>query len=362
MTVAQDGRTTNMRQPINFREGVQVIRSRAPLRISFAGGGTDVAPYPQDRGGCVLSAAIDMYAYASLIPEKSGRLVVESPDLGTVFRMEAGGSRDGRDRSDLVDAVLAEFHEVAGQTDDHRLVLHCDAPPGSGLGSSSAMIVATTAVLSELARETIGPYEIAQRAVRIEREGMEVPGGIQDQYAATFGGFNFMEFEDSGVLVHPLALRPETLNELHASLVLCYTGQTRLGGHILKRQIEGYVTGRDESLAALERIKAIAVEMRAALLRGDLADFAAGIAAGWEEKKRLADGITADELDRLYELGKSKGAVAGKVLGAGGGGYILFYCPVEKTARLRDALESDGRRVVPFSFEKRGVQTWRVRN
>lgn len=340
-----------------------MIRARAPLRISFAGGGTDVAPYPETEGGCVLSATIDMYAYASLMPGSPGRLVVESPDLGTVFRMEttSGSGRDGvGDRSDLVDAVMSEFTEAEAVAVDHRMVLHCDAPPGSGLGSSSAMIVATAAVLKELAGEVLGPYEIAQRAVRIERERMEVPGGLQDQYAATFGGFNFMEFRGDGTLVHPLALRPETLNELHGSLVLCYTGQTRLGGHILKRQIEGYVNREGESIKALSRIKEIAIQMQAALLRGDLGAFADGIAAGWEEKKRLADGITVDVLDHIYEVGRGAGAVAGKVLGAGGGGYFLFFCPVEKTARLREALESDGRRVVPFSFEKRGVQTWRV--
>lgn len=301
-----------------------------------------------------------MYSYASLIPVDSPeRLVVESPDLGTVFHLESRDKTDGADRSDIVDAVLAECRVDEAS---HRLVLHCDAPPGSGLGSSSAMIVALTAALADNYGEVLGPYEIAQRAVVIERERMEIPGGLQDQFAATFGGFNFMEFDGDGTLVHPLALRPETLNELHASLILCFTGRTRLGGHILKNQIEGFTEKRADSVEALSEIKELAIEMRSALLRGDLARFAQGIADGWEAKKRLADGITVDALDRLYELGCAHGATAGKVLGAGGGGYFLFFCPVEKTAGLREALEADGKRVVPFSFEKRGVQTWRVPN
>lgn len=336
------------------------LRSRAPLRISFAGGGTDVAPYPREAGGCVLSATVNMYAYASLIPVDSpDRLIVESPDLGTVFHLESRSKHDGSDRSDIVDAVLAECRVDATS---HRLVLHCDAPPGSGLGSSSAIIVALTAALADSSGEVLGPYEIAQRAVAIERERMEIPGGLQDQYASAFGGFNFMEFDGEGVLVHPLAIRPETLNELHASLVLCYTGQTRLGGHILKKQIAGYTEKRDESIAALEEIKSIAIDMRSALLRGDLSRFAQGIADGWEAKKQLAEGITVDALDRLYDLGRAHGAIAGKVLGAGGGGYFLFFSPVDQTAGLREALEGDGKRVVPFSFEKKGVQTWRVRH
>lgn len=301
-----------------------------------------------------------MYAYASLLPsEASEPLIVESPDLGTVIHLEADENLDDSGRSEIVSAVLTECSVSANS---HRLILHSDAPPGSGLGSSSAMIVALTAVLADNYGEILGPYEMAQRAVVIERERMAIPGGMQDQYAATFGGFNFMEFDSTGALIHPLALRPETLNELHASLVLCYTGQTRLGGHILKRQIEGYRERRTESVEALAEIKAVAREMRSALLRGDLKSFAQGIADGWEAKKRLADGITADSLDRLYELGRSEGAIAGKVLGAGGGGYFLFFCPIEKTARLREALEQDGKRVVPFSFEKRGVQTWRARD
>ncbi|MER3395961.1 MAG: GHMP kinase [Acidimicrobiia bacterium] len=394
------------------------IRARAPLRISFAGGGTDVPPYPETAGGCVLSATIDFYAYASLIPGGNrDEFEVESPDLGTVFRMQsraratspdsrallgatniagnaipdaarpndffvstsrtsssvdspAPGIRASRstgwrggvssDRCELVKAVLDEFPQHREQLRHGRLVLHSDAPPGSGLGSSSALIVAMTATLAEKTGEALGPYEIAARAAKIERENMEVPGGYQDHYAAAFGGFNFIEFDVEGALVHPLALRAETVDELHASLVLCYTGKTRISGHILQRQIQAYEAKEERSVEALERIKQIAIEMRSALLKGRLSDFAEGLSAGWEAKKQLAEGITEDDIDALYEFGLDNGAVAGKVLGAGGGGYFLFFCPVEKAARLRAALEERGNRVMPFSFERRGVQTWRA--
>lgn len=375
-------------------------------------------PYPETAGGCVLSATIDFYAYASLLPvSERDDFEVDSPDLGTVFRMEsqartvaperqvdvdapsesartapgrstrssqapeasepsqaesrasatkqADGPRASRkpgnsDRSDLVNAVLEEFPSHRDRLRCGRLVLHCDAPPGSGLGSSSALIVAMTATLAEKTGEALGPYEIAARAAKIERENMAVPGGYQDHYAAAFGGFNFIEFDLEGALVHPLALRAETVDELHASLVLCYTGKTRISGHILERQIEGYKAKQERSVEALGRIKQIAIEMRSALLKGRLGDFAEGLAAGWEAKKQLAEGITEAEIDALYEFGLDHGAVAGKVLGAGGGGYFLFFCPVEKAARLRAALEERGNRVMPFSFERRGVQTWRA--
>ncbi len=329
-------------------------------------------PYPETAGGCVLSATIDMYAYSTLTgPTQSDEFEVESPDLGTVFRMESRSERAGGEdastedsrseapnRSDLVQAVLKEFPGREEHLRSRRLVLHSDAPPGSGLGSSSALIVAMTATLCESTGEVLGPYEIAARAAKIERDNMEIPGGLQDHYAAAFGGFNFIEFDVEGALVHPLALRSETLDELHASLVLCYTGTTRLSGHILERQIEGYRTKNEQSIEALGEIKQIAIDMRAALLKGRLRDFAEGLAAGWEAKKRLAEGITVDEIDDLYQFGLEHGAVAGKVLGAGGGGYFLFFCPVEKVARLRSALEQRGNRVTPFSFETRGVQTW----
>jgi D-glycero-alpha-D-manno-heptose-7-phosphate kinase len=361
-------------------EPTNATRARAPLRISFAGGGTDVPPYPETAGGCVLSATIDFYAYSSLLaPCGESEFQVESPDLGTVFRMEARNKETDRDRShddtntthlrrsepsadadrsDLVKAVLQEFPGNEERLRSTKLVLHSDAPPGSGLGSSSALIVAMTATLCEKTGEPLDPYEIAEKAAKIERINMQVPGGLQDHYAAAFGGFNFIEFDVEGALVHPLAVRSETVDELHASLVLCYTGKTRISGHILERQIEGYRSKQERSVEALGRIKQIAIDMRSALLKGRLRDFAEGLAAGWEAKKQLADGITGDDLDALYEYGLEHGAVAGKVLGAGGGGYFLFFCPVERVARLKAALENRGNRVTPFSFEKRGVQTW----
>jgi len=340
------------------------IRARAPLRISFAGGGTDVPPFPQTEGGCVLSATIDFYAYSSLLPGPDSHFEVRSPDLGTVFRMTRSGSRTDdnapQTRKHLVEAVLKEFPQSGELFSTGSLVLHSDAPPGSGLGSSSALIVAMTATMAYRTGEALGPYELAERAAKIERTNLEIPGGYQDHYAATFGGFNFIEFEGDGALVHPLALRSDTVDELHASLTLCFTGRTRLSGHILERQIEAYERKEKSSVEALRRLKQLAIDMRAALLRGRLREFAEGLAEGWEAKKKLAEGISHPELDELYEYGTKNGAIAGKVLGAGGGGYFLFYSPVERSAGLRQALEERGFRVVPFSFERRGVQIWRA--
>jgi D-glycero-alpha-D-manno-heptose-7-phosphate kinase len=218
------------------------------------------------------------------------------------------------------------------------------------------------AAVAELNHTPMTPYELAERAYQVERVQLRQVGGMQDQYACTFGGFNFIEFlGDERVVVNPLRVPPDVENELHGSLLLCYTGITRVSGGILRRQVEGYRSGRPESVDSLERIKALTIELKEALLTGDLGSFAEILDESWQAKRRLTEGITNDRIDELYEAGRRAGALAGKLLGAGGGGYLLLFCPFERRPAIAQAMEEAGARVVKFHFEPHGVQTWRVR-
>jgi D-glycero-alpha-D-manno-heptose-7-phosphate kinase len=195
----------------------------------------------------------------------------------------------------------------------------------------------------------------------VERVDLRQPGGMQDQYCATFGGFNFIEFLDvDRVVVNPLRIPTEVANELHGSLLLCYTGMTRKSGGILRRQVEGYVTGRRKSVKALGRIKDLTLELKEALLTGDLETFAAILNESWHAKRELAEGITNERIDELYATARKAGALGGKLLGAGGGGYLLLFCPFERRPAVTEAMEGAVARVVRFHFDEQGVQTWRV--
>jgi D-glycero-alpha-D-manno-heptose-7-phosphate kinase len=332
------------------------IRSKVPLRISFSGGGTDVMPYPREHGGCVLSATIDLYSFASLRPRTDPDYQVVSED-GNAARYASPEDLAFDGHLDLVKACLRHMAPETGLD----LHLFCDAPPGSGLGSSSALVVAMLAAVAEHNHTPVTPYELARRAYEVERKDLRQAGGLQDQYACTFGGFNFIEFLDEDrVVVNPLRIPSDVANELHGSLLLCYTGMTRKSGGILRRQVEGYVSGRSESVDALERIKALTLELKEALLTGDLLGFAEILDESWHAKRRLADGITNDRIDELYDHAKDAGSLAGKLLGAGGGGYLLLLCPFDRRPQVAAAMEGAGARVVKFHFEERGVQTWRV--
>jgi D-glycero-alpha-D-manno-heptose-7-phosphate kinase len=348
---------TNPQEPASPANPRLAIRSRAPLRISFAGGGTDVEPYPQERGGVVLSATIDKYAYATLVPRGNGQIRVESLDYDVVAKYNVDEKLPDDGELDLVKAVVRTLG--GGQGLD--LFVHTDAPPGSGLGSSSAMVVALIGAFLHWLGRSMDEYAVARLAYRIERVELGVPGGWQDQFAAAFGGFNFIELLGDDIVVNPLRIKRTTLNELQYRLLLCYTGRTRLGGHILDRQIAAYVHKEQDAVAALDSIKEITIAMKNALLQARLNDFGQLLHQEWQQKKRLTSGITDEAIDTLYDAGRQAGAIGGKLLGAGGGGYLLFLCPFEKKHRIAQALEEAGGQVVPFNFDLRGLQVWEAR-
>lgn len=338
-----------------------IIRCKAPLRISFCGGGTDVSPYVEERGGVVLSATIDKYAYGNLVETDEPRIEVLSLDYDIVAQFESAHDLRYDGNLDLVKAVLR--HMGLNQEGEFRkglrLLLHSDAPPGSGLGSSSSLMVCLVALFAHWLQQPLSSYEVAQLAYKLERQELAIQGGMQDQYAATFGGLNLIEFTASGVLVNPLRPSSDILNELQYHLLLCYTGGVRLSARILERQIASYVEKKVDVVEALDELKALTYEMKNALLKGELTAFGHLLHHAWEHKKRLDPAITNSQIDALYEAARERGALGGKILGAGGGGYLLVYCPIDKKHEIAGALEAVGGRVVPFSFTEKGVETWR---
>ncbi|MEY4070640.1 MAG: hypothetical protein RL721_1254, partial [Candidatus Eisenbacteria bacterium] len=248
-----------------MRMEIRYYRARAPLRLSFCGGGTDVSPYPEEHGGCVLSATINHYAYASLRPRRDSRLTLASLDYDVVAKYEH-----------------AKRVKFDGQLD---LLKHSDAPPGSGLGASSTLMVALIAVLREWLKLDLSPYDLAELAYRVERQDLQLAGGRQDQYAAAFGGFNYIEFDAQGTVVTPLRLRRDTLEELEYRLLLCYMGQTRQSARIIERQTKGYTSGRSGTVEGLHALKAQTAEMKRALLLGHVDGFGELLHEAWVHKK-----------------------------------------------------------------------------
>jgi D-glycero-alpha-D-manno-heptose-7-phosphate kinase len=335
------------------------IRSRSPLRISFGGGGTDVSPYCDERGGAVLSATIDRYAYATIEPT-GDRITVESIDydVSVDYALDEAFVYDGQ--LDLAKAVIDRFRTDHGLSGGMSIRLHNDAPPGSGLGSSSAICVALIGALSEHLGVSVDPYGLAELAFRIERVDAGIKGGRQDQYATAFGGFNFIEFEHGGAVVNPLRLREEVLYELEYSLVFAYVGGQHFSSHIIERQVGNFERRESSAVEAMDRLKALAYEMKRALLLGDVRRFGELLHEGWQSKKLMAEGISNQRIDEVYEAARAAGALGGKVSGAGGGGYMFFVVEPQRRFAVQDALRQHGAEPVRFAFTQEGMRAWKV--
>ncbi|HZD58182.1 MAG TPA: hypothetical protein VE136_15735 [Anaerolineales bacterium] len=337
-----------------------IVRSKAPLRISFCGGGTDVSPFVEERGGVVLSVTIDKYAYASLRIRDDQNISVQSLDYDIVAKYRVDDDLEYNGELDLVKAVIRNM--CNGNKQGLDFFMHSDAPPGSGLGSSSTVVVALIGLIKHWRRLPLTNYEIADLAYQIERVDLRIKGGMQDQYAAVFGGFNFIEFGRDAVIVNPLRIEDEIINELQYNLLLCYTGRTRLSANIITTQVDNYVRKEAEVLAAMDELKEITVALKNALLQGRLDDFGGLLNEAWFNKKKMAKQITSSTIDTLYETARKNGALGGKILGAGGGGYLLLYCPFDRKHIIAEELEKLGGQVVEFTFDYHGLQTWEVRS
>lgn len=334
---------------------MRLYRAKAPLRVSFAGGGTDVPPFPQREGGLVLNATINRYAYGALAPREDDTVAVESVDFGLAVDYAADDPLAFDGRLDLVKAAIRKLGRGG-----FNLFLHSNAPPGSGLGSSSSVMVALIGLLKEFHRMPLTDYEIARLAFTVEREDLGIRGGLQDQYAATFGGFNYIEMDGDRVVVNPLRIPADVVHELEHNMLLAYTGRTRASDHIIEDQTSRVEQSDAAALEGLRMQKRLAAEMKDALLQRRVTEFGELLGTAWEYKKKLSPRIATSFIDEAYQEARRQGALGGKVTGAGGGGYMLFFCPFQRKHRVADALIRMGAEVTEFEFAHEGLTTWSI--
>lgn len=333
-----------------------IIRAKAPLRISFCGGGTDIKSFYEKEGyGVVLSATIAKYSYVTLIPNKDQEIRMRSLDFEgeTVkYTVEDTPVFDGT--LDLAKAAIRKFHVKEG----FDLYLHSEVPPGSGLGTSSTFTVSVVGAMNTFLRLDMDRYAVSQLSYDIERTDANILGGKQDQYAATFGGFNFIEFYPEKTVVNQLRIPLSILNELECHLLMCYTGRTRYSSHLIDKQVKLYEENRMETVEGLRQLCELTVVMKDALMHGDLRKFGKILHESGEIKKRINPETVDKHIEDLYETARQNGAVGGKILGAGGGGFLLLFVPVDQKSKVVKALEALGGQCMPFTFEHDGLQTW----
>ena len=337
-----------------------IIRSKAPLRLGLAGGGSDVSPYSDLYGGLILNATINLAAYCT-IEETPGSVVrVDSFDADIHADFPFGPSLDSG--AVLIDGVYNRIVRDFGPVPSaFRITTWNDAPAGSGLGTSSTMVVGILKCFAEWMNLPLGDYEIARLAYEIERKDLALAGGKQDQYAAAFGGFNFMEFlKNDTVVVNPLKIKGWIAEELESWMVLYYTGRSRSSAAIITEQQKNTSSGNTVAVEAMHRIRQSALDMKLALLKGDMLAFARILGQAWEDKKKMADAITNPVIQESFDTAMAAGAIAGKVSGAGGGGFLMLMVPPEKKMAVIRALETLPGKVMPFQFTERGAHAWKV--
>jgi D-glycero-alpha-D-manno-heptose-7-phosphate kinase len=340
-----------------------IIRARAPLRLGLAGGGTDVSPYCDTHGGYVLNATIDRYAYAVIktVDEPVVRFVATDQQAEKLIAVAEPLVLNGK--LDLHKAVYNHMiqHYNGGQPIPLELSTFCDAPVGSGLGASSTLVVVMIRAFAELLNLPLDDYAIAHLAFKIERVDCGLQGGRQDQYSATFGGFNFMEFyADERAVINPLRVKNWIICELEASLLLFYTGVSRESAKIIADQSTNVKVGSLEATDAMHGIKHEALVMKECLLRGDFDGIVDSMQLGWENKKRSAKTVSNPHIDEIYNAAIDAGALAGKVSGAGGGGFMMFFVPTERRMDTVRALSRFDGQVSNCHFTKHGTQAWRI--
>lgn len=337
-----------------------IIRAKAPLRVGLAGGGTDVSPYSDQYGGAILNATINMFAYATIESRTDGLITFNAIDQDSRLSYPVNACLPVDGRLDLLagvyNRIISEFN---CSPFSFELSTYVDAPPGSGLGSSSTLVVAILTAFVEWFKLPLGEYDIAHLAWDIERNDLGMAGGKQDQYAATFGGFNFMEFSGNDkVIVNPLRIKQDLQNELEFCLLLYYTGTSRLSSSIIESQSSNVRQNLGKTVQAMDRLKEQAVMMKEAILKGNLGSIGAILDFGWKYKKDLAANISNSLIDEIYSAALAAGASGGKISGAGGGGFIMFYCPGNSRYAVIESLKKFGGEFRRFQFTSYGVQTW----
>lgn len=340
---------------------MKIYKARAPMRIGFFGGGTDVSPYAEEYGGKVLNCTINLYVRCMLSPSAEPGLMIRSLDLQEVSRQVSGREWDGRLPlpQAVLDAIPHLRPALTPERPGYQIIMFSDAPPGSGLGSSSALVVSMLHLLYHVAGERYDPHQLAELAYRIERQDLGIPGGRQDQYAAVFGGMCVYHFGAGRVIVEPVAMDASALLELESCLILGYIGDRQLlRRHLMEDQVQRLIRG--DTLRYHDETKALVDEATRYLREARIADFGRLLHDAWEVKKAFSPHIAPPVVEEVYALALRHGAWGGKITGAGGGGFMVFACPFERRLELERALTNAGVIVRPFSFVTHGVQSWSV--
>ena len=338
-----------------------IIRSKAPLRLGLAGGGTDVSPYSDLYGGAILNATISLYAYTTIEPLENGKIIFSSPDAGLEEVYESAELLDTNGYFILAKGVYNRVvKDFCHKPLSFKITSHVDSPAGSGLGTSSTLVVSILGAFAEWLKLPLGEYDLARLAYEIERIDLSMAGGKQDQYAATFGGFNYMQFlQDDKVIVNPLRIRQRYQDELAHNLLLYYTETSHVSAEIIQGQIDNVKAKNNKSIEAMHKLKEHAAWMKECLLKGDIDAIGDILNEGWIEKKRTASGITNPLMDDIYQTAIAAGAIGGKVSGAGGGGFMFFYCPSTSRYAVEKALcEKFSGQVKRYEFTQEGLKTW----
>ena len=345
------------RDLFNLGEESEVFaRARSPVRISFSGGGTDLTHYFVDNdGGSVINATIAMYAHATLRRRNDNRIRIYSHDFRCTVEAESLAGLGNEGELALIKSVVRLIQPAYG----FDLDVSADFPVGSGLGGSAVVSSAIIGCFNEFRSDRWDRHEIAEMAFQAERLMLNIPGGWQDQYATVFGGFNHMEFSSDQNTIVPLRLDPNIIAELEESLVLCYSGAGHDSGAIHRDQKAQHATA--DAVTAAAKQKEVTREIRKHLLRGRLLDCGRLIDEAWHAKRKLSSKISSGELDAIYDFAKSNGAVGGKLLGAGGGGYFMFFVRPFERYQLIAALEQQGHSCSRIMFEENGLRTWKSR-
>jgi len=339
-----------------------IYRSKAPLRIGLAGGGTDVSPYCDLYGGAILNATISLYAYASIELVDAPQITIEAIDRKEIATYPLLEQLPIDGHLDLAKGVYNRIVKEYGNIKQGlKITTYVDAPAGSGLGTSSTLVVAILGAFAEWLKLPLGEYDMAHMAFEIERLELEMAGGKQDQYAATFGGVNFMEFyADDKVIVNPLRIKSKYLYELENNLVLYFTATSRLSSTIIEAQQKNVTDKKQVSIEAMHQLKEQSKMMKEALLKGEIDEIGPILNYGFRYKKQMATGISTSAMDDIYDAALKAGATGGKITGAGGGGFMMFYCPANSSYSVREALTRFGGSLRSYQFTERGLFTWSV--
>ena len=339
-----------------------IIRSKAPLRLGLAGGGSDVSPYCDIYGGLVLNATINLYAYCTIEETDDNQISICSydADVNKSYPLSPLLEIDGDANliKGVYNRVVRDFNL---QPQAFRITTYNDAPAGSGLGTSSTMVVCILKAFVEWKGLPLGDYEIAKLAYEIERKDLALSGGKQDQYAAAFGGFNFIEFMKNEIaIVNPLKIKRWIIDELEASMLLYFTGRSRSSAAIIDEQKKNAQQGNNDAIEAMHKIKQSAIDTKLSLLKGDINAFANILSDAWENKKRMANNITNPVIQQVMDVAIQAGAKAGKVSGAGGGGFIMFVVDPTRKKEVEEALKKLNGFVMPFNFSDGGAHGWKI--